>query len=153
MPVSTTAYVDSYHASNKVIRRGHTGFIVFLNMALIIWYCNKQNTVEESTFSSDFIADKYCVEHITALCFKLRMLVIPVVDSTKILCDNESVVNNSSILSSALNKKQISIAYHFVRWCVSAGVIKVVCIEINANLAGVVTIRLTAEKRGGLFLQ
>ena len=31
VPVSTTAYVNASHAYNKVTRRGHTGFIVFLN--------------------------------------------------------------------------------------------------------------------------
>ena len=102
-PISTTVYVDVYHKANKVTSHGHTGFIILLNRATIIWYNKRHNTVETSTFSSDFIADKSCVEHITALCFKLRMLGIPVMDSAKILCDNESVVKNSFILSSTLS--------------------------------------------------
>ena len=71
--VSTTAYVNSSHAANKVRRRSHTGFILFLNRAPIIWFSKRQNTVEASTFSSKFIAMRVCIEHITALCFKLRM--------------------------------------------------------------------------------
>ena len=88
VPVSTPAYVDSPHTANKVTRRGHTVFIIFVNRAPIICYIKRQNTVEASTFSGDFIAAKSCVEHITSLRFKLRILGIPVVESTKIICHN-----------------------------------------------------------------
>ena len=36
IPVSTTVYVYAFHAANKVTRRGHPGFLIFLNNALII---------------------------------------------------------------------------------------------------------------------
>ena len=65
--VSTTAYVDASHAANKVTRRSHIGFVIFMNRAPIIVYSKRQNTVEASTFSSEFIAMKACIEHITAL--------------------------------------------------------------------------------------
>ena len=136
--------MDDSHAANKLTRRGHTGFIILLNRAPIIWYRKIQNNVEAIAFYSEFIAPISCVEHMTTLRFKLHMLRIPVVDSTKILCDNESVVKNSSILSSTLNKKRISIAYHFVRWHIEAGVIKVAWISTNENLADTMTKRSTA---------
>ena len=72
------------------------------------------------------------------------MFYIPVVESTKILCDDSSLVNNSSILSSILNKNHISIAYHFDRWHVEAGVIKVACIGTNDNLVDAMTNRLAS---------
>ena len=150
-PVTTTAYVDASHAANKVTRRSHTGFIIFLNRAPIIWYSKRQNTVEASTFSSEFIAMKACVEYITALRFKLRMFGVPVLEPTKVLCDNESVVKNSSILASTLNKKHSSIAYHSVRWNVAAHVIQVAWINTHLNLADAMTKRLTADKREKLF--
>ena len=140
--VSTTAYVDASHAANKVTRRSHTGFVIFINRAPIIVYSKRQNTVEASTFSSEFITMKACMEHITALRFKLRMFGIPVIDSTKILCDNANVVKNSTILSSTLNKKHSSIAYHSARWHVAAGVAKIAWINTDYNLADPFTRRL-----------
>ncbi len=74
MPVSIIAHVDASHNANKVTRRSHTaGFVIFLNRAPIIVYSKRQNTVEQAnTFStSEFIAMKACIEHITALRFKL----------------------------------------------------------------------------------
>ena len=149
--ISITAYVDASHAANKVTRRSHTGFIIFLNRAPIIWFSKRQNTVEASTFSSEFIAMKCCVEHITALRFKLRMLGVPVDEPANLFCDNESVVKNSSQLASTLNKKHSSIAYHSVRWAVAAGIIRVAWIDTNMNLADAMTKRLTADKRNRLF--
>ena len=72
-------------------------------------------------------------------------------DSSKILCDNESVVKKNSILSSTLNKNCISIAYHFVMSHISAGVIKVEWIDTNAILEDPITRKMTTEKRGDLF--
>ena len=149
--VNITAFVDASHAANKVTRRSHTGFLIFLNRAPIIWYSKRQNTVESSTFSSEFIAMKACVEHITALRYKLRMFGIPIEGPVNILCDNESVVKNSSKLESTLNKKHSSVAYHLVRWNVAAGIIIVIWIPTNENLADAFTKRLTAERRIYLF--
>ena len=78
--VTTTAYVDASHAANKMTRRSHTGFILFVNRAPIIWYSKRQNTVESSTFSSEFIALKTCMESTVALRYKLRMFGIHLKD-------------------------------------------------------------------------
>ena len=120
--VEVIGYVDASHAANKVTRRSHTGFILFLNRSPILWYSKRQNTVESSTFSSEYIAAKCCVEHVIALRFKLRMFGIPFYEPAKLFCDNESVVNSSSFVSSTLNKKHSSVAYHSVRWAVAAGI-------------------------------
>ena len=60
--VIMTAYVDASHAANKVTRRSHSGFVIFLNKAPISWYSKRQNTVESSTFSSEFIAMRTLVD-------------------------------------------------------------------------------------------
>ena len=150
-PVTMTCYVDASHAANKITRRSHTGFIIFLNRAPIIWFSKRQNTVESSAFSSEFIAMKTCVEEISSMRFKLRMLGIPIDGPAKVLCDNKSVVNNSSKLSSKLNKKHNSIAYHAVRWARAANIIQVGWIHTSINLADALTKRLTKAVREKLF--
>ena len=64
--VLTTAYVDASHAPNRITRRSHTGFIIFVNKAPIIWYSKRQQTVEASAFSSEFIAMKSCIHEVFA---------------------------------------------------------------------------------------
>ena len=79
------------------------------------------------------------------------MLGIPVVDPIKILCGNESLINNYSILSSILNKNHIFIAYHVVRCHIAAGLVKFAWIDTSSNLVDAMTNILTSEKRGTLF--
>ena len=56
MPIQINAFVDASHARNKVTRRSHTGILIYLNRAPIIWYSKAQRTVETSTFGAECIA-------------------------------------------------------------------------------------------------
>ena len=149
--VIITAFVDAAHASDKRTRKSHTGYVIFVNRAPIIFYSKRQSTVESSTFSSEFIALKTCTESIIALQFKLRMFGVPIDGPAMVLNDNQSAVNNSSKLESTLNKKHSSIAYHLVRHNVAAGVVKIGWINTNDNIADPLTKRLTEAKRSKLF--
>ena len=161
MPVWITAFVDASHASNKKTRRSHTGFLIFINQVPILWHSKRQGTVESSTFSSEFIALRSCVEAITHLRYKLRMFGIPLggddttgeEDPAHIFCDNETVVKNSTLVESTLNKKHCSIAYHYVRWNVAAGVVTLAWIKSQGNLANTFTKLLPQIVRELLFGQ
>jgi len=72
---------------------------------------------------------------------------------THIMCDNQSIVKNSSLVESTLNKKHNSIAYHYARWNVAAGVARLNWIVSENNLSDPLTKRLTYDHREGLFDQ
>jgi hypothetical protein len=114
-------YVDADFAGDKLTRRSRTGFIVFLNSSPIYWYSKRQNSIETSSFGSEFVAMKHACEYIRSLRYHLRMMGIPVKDPTFIRGDNQSVLSNSSIPESILKKKHHSVAYHFVREGSAAG--------------------------------
>jgi hypothetical protein len=154
--VCITCFVDASHAANKKTRRSHTGYIIFLNRAPVLWYSKLQATVEASTFSSEFIALKTCIEAITGLRYKLRMFGIPVADESEcnpahIFCDNETVTENTTLVESTLNKKHSSIAYHYVRWNVAAGITSIAWIPSGENLADPFTKILNDTARDYLF--
>jgi hypothetical protein len=109
------AYVDADHAGNLVTRRSRTGFIIFLNNAPVYWSSKKQTGIETSSFGSEFMAMKSCCEYLRGLRFKLRSFGIPVDSPCYVFGDNKSVLSNASIPDSVLQKKSLSIAYHFVR--------------------------------------
>ncbi len=128
--VTTTAYVDASHASNKMTRRSHTGFVIYMNRLPIVWYNKRQQTLETSTFLANFIALKACLEAIEHLRFKLRCfgILMTQAEPTYVLCDNESVVKNTTNVESTFNKKHSSVAYHHCQW--SAGIISVAHVSI-----------------------
>jgi hypothetical protein len=70
-PDEIHCYVDADHAGDKVTRKSSTGIIIFLNSAPIMWYSKKQNTVETSTFGSEFVALKVATEILRGLRYKL----------------------------------------------------------------------------------
>ena len=109
------AKVDADHALDTITRHSRMGFLVYLNCVLIYWWSKKQNSVESSSFGSEFIAMKNCCEYVHGLRYKLRMMGISCDDPTFIYGDNQSVLANTTVPDSTLKKKSQSIAYHFVR--------------------------------------
>jgi hypothetical protein len=49
-------FVNANHAGNVVTRRSHTGILLFVQNSPIQWLSKRQNTVETSTFGSEFVA-------------------------------------------------------------------------------------------------
>lgn len=131
-PVKINCFVDANHAGNLVTRRSHTGIIIYVQNAPIIWYSKRQNTVESSSFGSEFVALRIAKELLVALRIKLRSFGVPIVgphddDNGPALvhCDNNGVVKNTTRPESTLSKKHVSINYHSVREAVGAGIILV----------------------------
>ena len=81
----------------------------------VVWYSKKQNTVESSTFGSEFVAMKTAVEQVEVLRYKHRMMGVPVDRPTSVFCDNESIFKNSTQPESTLKKKHNAIAYYRTR--------------------------------------
>ena len=86
--MTTHCFVDANHAADKVTRGSQTGILIFCNRAPILWFSKRQNSVESSTFGSEFTALKNAVELVTALRYKLRMFGVPVDGPTDMFCDN-----------------------------------------------------------------
>jgi hypothetical protein len=138
-------FVDADRAGNQVTRRSHTGILIHLNSAPIIWYSKAQNTVESSTFGSEFIASRIAVEMIESLPYKLCMLGAPILTSGNVFCDNKSVVTISTTPTSTLKKKHSSMEYHQVRDAEAAGILRIAKVASKQNLANFLTKPLPAH--------
>ena len=149
--VSITCFVDADHAGNVVTRRSQTGILIYVNNAPIVWHSKKQNTVESSSFGSEFVALRTARNMIVALRYKLRMFGIPIMGAASVLCDNQGVVKNTSLPESALSKRHNAINYHAVREAVAAGIIRVGKEDGVTNLADVFTKVLGKNRRYELF--
>ena len=145
--VQINCFVDSDHAGNRITRRSHTGIIFYLNKAPISWFSKKQNTVESSTFGSEFVALRIATEQNISLRYKLRMFGIPIDGYTNIFCDNEAVFKNASIAESRLKKKHNSICFHRVRECVASLVQMIFKVDSKYNLADILTKPLPSHTR------
>jgi hypothetical protein len=117
----------------------------------VIWFSKRQNTVESSTFGSEFVAARSALEAVEALRYKLRIFGIPIAGPINMFCDNNSVVTNCRHPHSTLNKKHNAICYHSVREAVAAGKIRMAKEPTETNLADLFTKILGGNERRTLL--
>ena len=141
-----TCLVDASHTSNKVAYRSHNGIFIFLKNVPVVWYSKKQNTVESSTFGSEFVALRLA----KGLRYKLRIFGVSIDGTTSVMCDNQSVMKNATVPTSMLSKKHNSICYHKVRESVASRWINNAWIKSSLNIADLFTKVLPMVTRNGL---
>ena len=101
-PVVVPCFVDANHAGNVITRRSHTGILIYVQNAPIIWFAKRQNTVDSSSFGSEFIALQAAKDMVVALRYKLQMFWVPIDGPANVCCDNNGVVKNTTITQSML---------------------------------------------------
>ena len=45
--VVTSAFVDASHRANRVTRRSHSGYVLFINRAPVKWMSKRQQKIEK----------------------------------------------------------------------------------------------------------
>jgi hypothetical protein len=107
-------FVDSDNADEQFTRRSRTGFVIYLNMAPIVWHFKRHPTVESSVFGVEFFSIKNGIETCRGLRYKLRMMGVALSGPTFVYGENMSVVHNTQRPEAVLKKKSKSILYHAV---------------------------------------
>jgi len=132
-------FVDADLTGESTTRRSQTGIIIYVNVAPLITYSKRLNTVEASTFGIEFVAMRFLVEILIGLRYKLRMFGVPLYGPCNVFCDNETVTKSTMRAESTLKKKQISIAYHQARKAVAGSIMLVFYQKTRSNPADLFT--------------
>jgi hypothetical protein len=72
--VDLRLFVDFDHAGEQFTRRSRTGFVIYLNMAPIVWFSKRHPPVGSSVFGAEFVAMKNGIETCHGIRYKLRMM-------------------------------------------------------------------------------
>lgn len=139
--------VYSDHAGDKLTRRSRTGFMIFMNTALIQALSKKQSNVETSVFGAEFVAMKHGIETLRGLRYKLRMMVTPISGPSYTYGDNISVIHNTQLPESTLKKKSHSLCYYAIQESVAMGESLTGHIPTDENVADMLTKFLYGQKR------
>ncbi|KAL7447608.1 hypothetical protein ACHAXS_000011, partial [Conticribra weissflogii] len=54
--VDVRMFVDSNHAGDKQTRHSQSGFLIYINTALVDWHLKQQATIETGVFGAQFVA-------------------------------------------------------------------------------------------------
>jgi len=146
-PVVTSGFFDSSHSSCLLTRRSTTCYLMFVNNTPIKWFSKRQNCVETSTYGSEVVAGRIAVDAAVELRYNLRMLGAPVKGRTTLFGDNKSMITNASLPHSTLKKRNQANNYHRVREAVASGVVSVVHVDTEYNLADMGTKALSGIKQ------
>jgi hypothetical protein len=149
--MTTHCFVDANHAGDAETSWSQTGVLLCSNGAPTIWFSKRQNSVEASTFGSEFTAMKNTVEMTEATRYKLRMFGVPIEGPTNIFCDNGVVCSNTTKPESTLTKKHRSVAHHRCREDVAAGTVRASKEHTSTNLADMFTNIMAAMVREELL--
>jgi hypothetical protein len=76
--------VNSDHAGEERTRRSHTEFIIFNNLAPMIWLSKQQATNETSVFGAEFVAMKHGIQTLRGLRYEIHMIGRPLSGPTYI---------------------------------------------------------------------
>jgi hypothetical protein len=107
--VDVCMFVDSDHAGEQFTMRSRTGCVIYLNMAPIVWFSNRQPTVESSVFGAEFVAMKNGIETCRGHRHTLRIMGVTLSGPTYVYGDNMSVVHNTHRPEYVLKNKSNSI--------------------------------------------
>ncbi len=105
----------------------------------MIAFSKRQNTCESSTYGSELVAMGIAKDMVSALRIKLKCFGIPLSGPTNVFCDNNAVVQNTTIPESTLSKKHNAINHHIICEAVAAGIIHVGKEDTLTNIANVFT--------------
>jgi hypothetical protein len=114
MEVDLRLFVDYDHAGEQFTRRSRAGFVIYLNMAPIVWFYKRQPTVESTFFGAEFVPIKNVTETCRGLRYKLS-------GPTFVYEVNMSVIHNTHRPESLLKKKSNYIFYHALHESASVG--------------------------------
>jgi len=141
-------FCDASHATDLITRRSTTGIIIFAQGTPVLWYSKRQNTIETSTFGSEFVALNIATEMVEGFRYRLRMMGAPIQGPVTTFCDDDSVVKNVTNPASTLTKKHNAIAYHKVRESVAAEIQRIAFEPGKYNLSDMLRMKLPS---GPLF--
>ncbi len=84
--VEACMFVDSNHAGDKQTRCSQSGFLIYVNTALIDWHSKSEATIETGVFSTEFVATKTGVDMLRGLSlrYKLGMMGVAIDGATHI---------------------------------------------------------------------
>ncbi|KAJ3543106.1 hypothetical protein NMY22_g3260 [Coprinellus aureogranulatus] len=120
-------------------RKSISGYVVTMAGGAIAWSSKKQATVALSTTEAEYISATHVAKQVIWLRSLLTELGLPLPKTSTIFSDNQSSISIAHHPEFHARTKHIDIAYHFLRDLVDSGVLNLVYIRTEENLADLFT--------------
>ena len=144
------AYADADWGNCPDTRRSVTGYCVFLGNSLVSWKSKKQPTVSRSSAEAEYRALAAVASEISWLKTLLQNFEVQL-DSSMVFCDSQSATHLSTNPTFHERSKHVEIDCHFIREKVANGLIKLIHVKSQHQLADLLTKPVSASQFRGLI--
>ena len=98
-----------------------------------------QSIVETTTYGSEFVAARTCLEQVIDLCTTLCYLGVRIRNKSYMFGDNQSIVDSSTHPHSKLHKRHTALSFHCVREAIAAKIVAFYHISGDINPADILS--------------
>jgi transposase InsO family protein len=127
-------------------RRAVSGYAFLVDGGAVSWASKKQEIVSLSTTESEYVAAAHSAKEALWLKSLVSQLFEPVTLPLDILCDNQSAIALAQDYQYHARSKHIDVRYHFLRWVVDNGTIRLTYCPTGDMVADVLTKALPSPK-------
>jgi hypothetical protein len=143
--LSLYGYSDSDYSGDEDTRRSRTGFAWYLNRSLISWVSKLQLSVSLSTAEAEYQALSAAAQEMVFIRTLLSEFGINFLKPIPLFSDNKACIAIAHNPVSHKYTKHIDIRMHFVRELITRGVLQVLYVETNNNVADIFTKPLSKQ--------
>jgi hypothetical protein len=127
-------------------RKAISGYAFMINGGAVSWSTKKQEIISLSTTESEYVAVTYAAKEalwLRSLIFQLFGTVLP---STTLFSDNQSAIALTKEHQYHARTKHIDVRYHFIRWIVEEGKLRLIYCPTEEMVADTLTKALPSAK-------
>jgi hypothetical protein len=139
-------YSDADWAGCKDTRRSITGYCFFIGKSLVSWRAKKQATVSRSSSEAEYRALSSASCELQWLLYLFADLQVQLSKIPTLYCDNQSAVHIASNPVFHERTKHLDIDCHLVREKVLKGILKLLPVSTNDQMADFLTKALAPPK-------
>ena len=144
------AYSDADWGNCPDTRCSVTGYCVFLGNSLVSWKSKKQPTVSRSSAEAEYRALAAVASELSWLKTLLQNFEVQL-DSSMVFCVSQSATHLSTNPTFHERSKHVEIDCHFIREKVANGLIKLIHVKSQHQLADLLTKPVSASQFRGLI--
>jgi hypothetical protein len=107
-------------------RRAITGYTFLIDSGAVSWSSKKQEIVSLLTMESEYVAATHGMKEALWLRNLLAEVFEPLGDATTLFLDNQSAIALTRDHQFHAHTKHIDVRYHFIRWVVENGALRLI---------------------------
>ena len=134
-----SAFSDADFGGCKIDRKSTSGTCQFIGSSLVSWSSRKQSGVALSTTEAEYVAAASCCSQLIWMIATLRDYGLSFLERVPIYCDSTSAISVSKNPCLHSRSKHIDIRFHFLRDQYEKGVVDLIHVDIDNQLADILT--------------